>query len=184
MWLFVAALVSTCCLRRGTIADVWDKVGRHVRARRNELRLTTRQLADRAKVSARLLGDLENGRRDNYDDQTLLRVEHALRWVRGSIANTLGGAEPVPISDSVVEEIAQQLARDDFVLTTLLAQSGLPQVELFRLNLRIRARREQQAVELLGDVAGWIAEAGGYAPDPVWPPHWLMELIRAQDTDA
>lgn len=174
--------VSTRCRRRGTIADVWDKVGHHVRARRNELRLTTEQLAKRAKVSARLLGDLENGRRDNYDAQTLIRVEHALRWVQGSIAGILNGGEPVSVADDVVEQIAQQLARDDFVLTTLLAQSGLNQVNLFRLNLRIRARREQQAIELLGEVAGWITEAGGYAPDPVWPPHWLMELIKEQDT--
>lgn len=160
---------------------MWDEVGKQVKARRAELHLTREALATRAKVSPRLLGDLETGRRGNFDDVTIARVEHALGWVHGSIGAILQGKEPTVTPASAIGEIQRQLARDDFVLTALLAQSGLSQVDLFRLNLRIRARREEQAIELLGEVGRWLAEAGGRVPDSVWPPTWLMRLIEEQD---
>ncbi len=73
------------------------------------------------------------------------------------------------------EGLARYLHRDDLVLVALLHRSGLDEAALFRLILRIRARREQQNAELLAEVAGLVREAGGHAPDPAYPPTWLFE---------
>lgn len=65
-------------------------------SRRVQLGMRTRgALADKAGVSERLLGDIEKGRRGNYDQVTLVAVERALEWETGSIRAVLGGGEPI-----------------------------------------------------------------------------------------
>lgn len=61
-------------------------------ARRTELgMLTTKALADRAKLSPRMLGDVENSRRDNFSPGAKAQIERALRWDPGSIDSVLSG---------------------------------------------------------------------------------------------
>lgn len=71
--------------------------------------------------------------------------------------------------------IARYLYRDDLVLVALLERSGLDEGARFRLILRIRAARERQNADLLNEVAEAIRAAGGLAPDPAYPPTWLMD---------
>ncbi len=169
---------------RGTITGMWEQVADRIRERRAELRLTRAQLADAARVSARLLGDLENARRANYDGRTLAQVELALGWRRGAFARIGHGqepelanphVEPEPSWLSTPEGIARHLHRDDLVLTALLHRAGLTEPDLFRLILHVRAVRERQNAELLADVASRIRAAGGWAPEQPYPPTWLGE---------
>ena len=45
-----------------------------------------------------LLGDIEKGRRDNYDPMTLAALEQALRWETGSVRRILDGGEPTDLA--------------------------------------------------------------------------------------
>lgn len=67
-------------------------------ARRRDLGIsTTRKLAELSGISARTLGDVENGRRASYSKATLWALDDALRWERGSSEDALGGGEPTPL---------------------------------------------------------------------------------------
>lgn len=155
----------------------WTALARAVTARRVELGHDTQKaFAKASEISLRTINDLEVGERDSYSASTLARLERALGWPAGRVEEILAaGTAPLPPSPSA------ELARDDFVLTALIAQSGLSPVDTFRVNLRIRALREQQAITLILKTAEWLREAGGHVPDPVWPPMWLQELIDQQD---
>lgn len=73
---------------------MWERLGQIVGARRAELRLTREELAHEARVSSRVLGDIENARRTNFDATTLMRLESALGWRRGSVEAVLRGDDP------------------------------------------------------------------------------------------
>ncbi len=82
---------------------------------------------------------------------------------------------PEPVSGQhTLAEILRLIHRDDFPLAVLLFRSGLDPAAMLRVIVRVRARREEQAIELLHEVADLVRDAGGDAPDPVWPPVWLV----------
>ncbi len=82
---------------------------------------------------------------------------------------------PDPSWLSTPEGIARHLHRDDLPLVALLHRAGLTESDLFRLILKVRARREQQNAELLEEVAAAIRDLGGWAPERPYPPLWLVE---------
>lgn len=98
---------------------------------------------------------------------------HELLWQLGLESPP----DPAPGQHSLAE-ILRLIHRDDFPLAVLLFRSGLDQASMLRVILRARARREEQATELLHEVAELVREAGGVAPDPVWPPTWLMGEVE------
>lgn len=155
----------------------WARLARAVVDRRVELGHRTREgFAKASGLSPRLLGDIEQGKRDNYDRVTLARLEKALEWPPGRVQSFLDAPdESQPPDPSEPVEIARLIARDDLVLVALLSRSRLAPNDLFKVLLRIRARREQQNTELLHEVATLVKELGGVAPDPVYPPTWLLE---------
>lgn len=59
---------------------------------------TRESFAEATKLSTRILGDLEKGRRDSYSQGTLLVVENALEWEPGSIQSILDGGDPTPVA--------------------------------------------------------------------------------------
>lgn len=74
------------------------RLGQEVIARRTELGMTTtKALADKAKLSPRMLGDVENGRRQNFSAGAKAQIEHALDWMYGSIDDVLAGAHPTVV---------------------------------------------------------------------------------------
>lgn len=81
--------------------------------------------------------------------------------------------DPAP-GEFTLAELLRLIHRDDFVLGVLLSRAGLGQTQMRRLVMAVRRRREEQNVELLREVADLIRDAGGVAPDPVWPPVWLV----------
>lgn len=172
-----------------TIACVdWQRLAKAVTDRRAELGYRTREAFVAATgLSRRLIGDIENGRRDNYDQITLSRLEDALRWKRGRVNDLLQGeleeraAAPKELPElQTAAGIARHVHRDDLPLVALLHRSGLDDTTLFRIILKVRAIRERQSAELLAEVAELIRAAGGWAPDQPYPPSWLFD----DETDA
>lgn len=74
----------------------WTRLGRFVVSRRVELGYRTRQdFATAAPMSARVLGDIETGRRSNFDSVTIARLEQGLRWRQGSVDSIVNGGGPI-----------------------------------------------------------------------------------------
>lgn len=79
----------------------WSRLGEYVVHRRVQLKLLTREaLATRSGISTRVLGDIEKGRRDNYDPVTLAALEQALNWETGTVRRVLAGGEPTELDDA------------------------------------------------------------------------------------
>lgn len=77
----------------------WERLAQLVKERRVTLGMnTTKALAEATGLTARALGDLENARRSNYGEGTKVRVENALRWKPGSIAQILQGGDPIELA--------------------------------------------------------------------------------------
>jgi transcriptional regulator with XRE-family HTH domain len=72
-----------------------DNLSAQVVSRRVALGYRNRQaLADAAGISLRTLGDIETGRRSNFDPSTIAALEHALKWGTGSVAEIVDGYDP------------------------------------------------------------------------------------------
>lgn len=158
----------------------WTLLAKQVIARRVEMGYPARdKFAQAVGISARVLTDIEKQNRTNFDQVTLERLQQALRWPEGRIAALLATPEqpdtPEPSWLSTPEGIARHLHRDDLPLVALLHRAGLTESDLFRLILKVRARREQQNADLLGEIAAAVRELGGWAPDVAYPPLWLVE---------
>ncbi len=158
----------------------WALLAEQVRARRVEMGYPARdKFAKAVGISARVLTDLEKQNRTNFDQVTLERLRHALKWPEGRIQAILATPrQPLEHEESWLstpEGIARHLHRDDLPLVALLHRAGLTESDLFRLILKVRARREKQNAELLEEVAAAIRDLGGWAPERVYPPMWLVD---------
>lgn len=157
----------------------WGRLAEEVTKRRGALGYSSRRAFSAAThFAVKTLADLEQQRRTNFDLGTLSRLEAALQWPDGRVEEILGSGEQAdrePSWLSTPEGIARHLHRDDLPLVALLHRAGLTETDLFRLILKVRARREQHNAELLTDVAADIRTLGGWAPDVAYPPLWLLE---------
>jgi transcriptional regulator with XRE-family HTH domain len=73
----------------------WARVGRYVVARRTDMGFDLRaEFAAHAKITTRVISDLENARRGNYDQVTIAKLEKALGWATGSVDRIAAGGEP------------------------------------------------------------------------------------------
>lgn len=97
-----------------------ERLARHVRGRRRQLRLTQRQAAEQAGVSEPTWGVVENAKAENYADMTLSGIDLALGWCPGSARTVLEdpGHEPLLASSrpaendtGLLEEVAELLQR-------------------------------------------------------------------------
>ncbi len=70
------------------------RLGRLILHERSRQWRTREEFAHATGLSARLLDDLEAGRRDNYLDATLAAVEITLGWQAGSCLRVVGGGRP------------------------------------------------------------------------------------------
>ena len=85
---------STCFLHHELMQD-WNRLGKYVVARRVKLGYDVRMgFASAAQITTRVLSDIENGRRGNYDQVTVAKLEDALGWQTGSAIRVLEGGEP------------------------------------------------------------------------------------------
>lgn len=175
------ARVSEFTHRCHYVAVNWPALARAVVAQRTALGYTSQKtFAAASDISLRTVSDLETGKRDSYSASTLGRLQTALQWPEGHIAAILASTDDNPAAPPVSElstiaGIMRHIHRDDFVLAAMLHRSGLSEVDLFKLLLKIRVRRERQNADLLAEVAAAVVEAGGWAPEQPWPPTWLTD---------
>ncbi|AZQ77637.1 XRE family transcriptional regulator [Flaviflexus ciconiae] len=74
---------------------------------------TQRELAEKADLSPRMVGEIENARRDSYRDSTLFKIDRALNWKLGSSQGVLNGLPPYPLEDHVDTDEAVEEGFDD-----------------------------------------------------------------------
>lgn len=72
----------------------WQRLGEMIVERRLELGWTQQQFSVAAGVAAKVISDLENGRRADYQVPTLVKVQTTLGWATGSIQDVLAGGLP------------------------------------------------------------------------------------------
>lgn len=119
----------------------WVALGAAVVSRRVELGMRTRaDLAAKAELTTKTLGEIERGDRTSYEASTLAAVEQALRWPPGATAAIVRGewtgrtvTDRVGSSDPVEVRLAPGSGKTHAVLdrlSALLADgSGLPPEE-------------------------------------------------------
>lgn len=78
----------------------WDQLAAAVRARRTELGLTQVDVATAGHVSVDMIRNIEHRRRTpkRVNPRTARAIEDALKWVPGSIEDTLTGGHPTPVT--------------------------------------------------------------------------------------
>ncbi|MGX6605580.1 helix-turn-helix domain-containing protein [Micromonosporaceae bacterium Da 78-11] len=143
-----ALLDSNCFLHDEPMSD-WNRLGEYVVSRRVNLGHDTRgSFAEAAQIHARVLSDIENGRRGNYDKVTIAKLETALNWETGSVKHVTEGGEPtireqVPpqAGDSVGDLLTNyQPSRDEALLKVM--RSNLPDAQKRQIVLMLLAERE------------------------------------------
>lgn len=118
----------------------WERLGHYVVARRVELGHRQRPtFADASGMSVRILGDIELGRRGNYDPTTIAALENALGWETGSVQRVLRGGEPNLRSERKV--FLSFNYEDDEALVRVM-RSNLPDVKKRQLVQLLIAERE------------------------------------------
>jgi hypothetical protein len=77
-----------------------ERLGSLLKQRRVELGIQYKNrslFAAETGLNYRLLQDIENAARDNFEDVTLLAVDRAYQWQAGSSARVLAGGDPEPM---------------------------------------------------------------------------------------
>lgn len=129
----------------------WQRLATEVIARRVELGYRTReQFVTEVGISRRVISDIENHRRDNYDKATIARLEDALRWKHGRIAAILRGE----LSDPPAADVT------DVDPLLVVANSPLSDEEKVRLYGYVLRRRNQQRSDLSQEVAAILRDGG------------------------
>jgi hypothetical protein len=78
----------------------WARLGEYVVARRVKLGYKKRPaFSDATGISTRILGDIETGRRGNFDRTTIAALEGTLGWATGSATRIAYGGEPTIVAD-------------------------------------------------------------------------------------
>lgn len=126
----------------GAMQD-WSRLGKLVIARRVNLGFNTRgEFAELLGLTTRVLGDIETGRRDNYDRATIAKLERALSWETGSVDRILDGGDaelirgPIPSTGSEIPGDEIDLI---YASATMTAEEKLLRI---RQVLQLRAQAE------------------------------------------
>jgi transcriptional regulator with XRE-family HTH domain len=106
-----------------------EALGEEVRRRRDQLRLTQEEIAERGGLSVGTIRKIETGRAGQLHPRTRHGLERALKWETGSVDAVLEGRPP-----SASEDDAEAAGAD----TTLFA-SHERFVETYRTWIRLRA---------------------------------------------
>jgi len=74
-----------------------QRLGRYVRTRRRELKMTQADVQEAGGPSTATLRMIEGGKHSDFRDGTGAALESAIKWASGSIDATLAGAQPTPL---------------------------------------------------------------------------------------
>jgi len=81
-----------------TVKQDWQRLAERVRERRLDLDVTQEDVRSAGGPSTATQRLIEGGLQYRYQPVVLRRLEHALRWQRGSVRAVLAGGEPVPVT--------------------------------------------------------------------------------------
>ncbi|NEW42771.1 helix-turn-helix domain-containing protein [Nocardia cyriacigeorgica] len=81
--------------------DKWPRLGRLIRERRDELRLTQSQVQERGGPSPALVRKVETGKAESMSRSKRRDLERALEWRIGSVDDILRGGDPAPASEPI-----------------------------------------------------------------------------------
>lgn len=133
------------CFRHDVRMEDWERLGEYVVQRRVERGFNTRgELAAAVQVSSRLLGDIEKGRRGNYDPVTIARLESALGWTSGSVRRIVEGGEPTLRATPLPPTNGAQQP-DEIELIYRSSMTARQKLDAIRMVLHLRAQAEQEA---------------------------------------
>lgn len=145
-------LVSERFLDDERMSD-WQRLGKYVVARREELGYKQRgQIASAVGVSTRVMSDIENGRRGNFDQVTVAALERVLGWETGSAARVAAGGEPVIRGQASTDTPTRPMSAQEFteMIDEIEASPSLEPLEklhAIRKVLRIYRQAEAQVAE-------------------------------------
>lgn len=104
----------------------WKRLGSAIKARREELGMTTQQaLADKAGVTRQSVQSLEAGKERSRMPATVSAIEKALQWPAGAAARLLTGSEtqqrgPQRFAEGMPARVARELSTGQVVDTEVL----------------------------------------------------------------
>lgn len=152
--------VSECFLDDVPMSD-WERLGRYVIARRVELGFRQRpEFSAAVGITSRVISDIENGRRSNFDPVTIAALEKALGWETGSVHRVAAGGEPLLVGEIPDFEDAAAPARaNDEIEMIYRSRSMSPKqkLEAIRMVLHLRAQVEADTDPANGAAAGFDA---------------------------
>lgn len=117
----------------GMDAEGWVRLGRIILHDRSRYWRTREEFARASGVSARVLDDLEAGRRDNYQDATLAAIEITLGWRAGTCLRVVQGGRvrrDVDLEMSRVLTAWPRLSHDARVMLAELAERSARPLDL------------------------------------------------------
>ncbi|MFA7323861.1 MAG: hypothetical protein WC005_05845 [Candidatus Nanopelagicales bacterium] len=137
----------------------WKNLAEHLVSARVSLGFSMRSEFIRAKgiTHDRVLNDLENARRDNYNPATLVQVEQWYGLAQGNIKEILEG-RPARYADQTVSAVDQAMARVRLNLPDAAVQ-GLSDAEQEEVRATAIAAALQRAREIRGSSSANQAKA-------------------------
>lgn len=164
-----SVLSDSLSFRHDECMPDWERLGDHVVARRVKLGYGHRaQFAAAAQMQVRVLSDIENGRRGNYDKVTIARLEGALGWETGSAMRVANGGEPILLDTAssagtggVLDELLldYQPSRDEALMKVM--RSNLPDSkkrQIIRMLIAEREAGERRRAEHAEELIQFAAE--------------------------
>lgn len=145
----------------------WARLAKRVVAARVERGMNSREaLAKEGGFSTRFLGDIETGRRSNYDPAYLARLEQALGWATGSVDSILAGGEPLRRDadeepDSELEYEIAMILRSDLPEAQKQAMASYARELQRRQRSELDALRERQAADRRSQLRTFMEIARG-----------------------
>ncbi|BCY10897.1 helix-turn-helix transcriptional regulator [Actinoplanes sp. L3-i22] len=135
----------------------WKRLGDTVISRRIELKMPNRDdLATASGISYRILGDIETGRRSNFDRTTLAKLEQALHWTAGSARTIAEGGEATVATRPAATEHPDTatphandaaLSQDEEPSLARVRNSDLPDATKAKIIRLLRADQQRAARE-------------------------------------
>jgi len=132
------------CFRHDVRMEDWERLGQYVVRRRVECGFKTRgDLAAAVQVSSRVLGDIEKGRRGNYDPVTIAGLESALDWESGSVRRIVEGGEP-DVRASAPSAAGEAPPDEIELIYRSHSMTARQKLEAIRMVMQLRAQVEQE----------------------------------------
>lgn len=139
-----APIEQQCFRNDGHMPD-WTRLGTYVVARRVELGYKQRNdFAAAAQIGLRVLSDIENGRRGNFDKVTIAALERALKWETGTALRVANGGEPTNPTTAPTNDLDEELRR-----LLLGEHSGQDQALIRVMSSNLPDSKKRQIVRLL-----------------------------------